>query len=86
MLPLVKKRVWVCQDGRRMTVVQMDDAHLANAIAAIERSKTGWRYRWLPRLYLERGIRRLKHGKRHQVRGEDWYRADPHRTGSAFRR
>lgn len=47
---------WVCRDGRRMKVEQMDDRHLANAIAKIERSRR-WRREWLPRLYLERDIR-----------------------------
>jgi hypothetical protein len=39
----------------------MDDAHLANAIAKIERSRR-WRREWLARLYLEQDIRRVQRG------------------------
>lgn len=51
---------WVCKDGRRMLIAEMADSHLANAIAMVERSKTAWRFQSLPRLYLERGLRKLK--------------------------
>lgn len=44
-----------------MKVGQMDDRHLHNAIAKIERSR-GWRKEWLPRLYLELEIRSLLRG------------------------
>lgn len=51
---------WVCRDGRVMHIGEMADGHLANAIAMIERGRNGWRMRYLPRLYLERGLRKLK--------------------------
>jgi hypothetical protein len=42
-----------------MRIGQMDDRHLANAIALIQRrARTGWRQSWLPRLKLEQEIRR----------------------------
>lgn len=50
--------IWVCKDGRRMHVKEMDDNHLANCIRKIERSR-GWRKHWLPRLLLEQEIRAL---------------------------
>lgn len=53
--------IWVCKDGRRMKVGDMDNAHLANAIAKIERSRR-WRREWLARLYLEQDIRRVQRG------------------------
>lgn len=51
---------WVCRDGRILHVGEMADSHLENAIAMVERSKSGWRMQFLPRLYLERGLRKLK--------------------------
>lgn len=51
--------IWICRDGRRIKVGQMTDSHLANAIAKIERSRTGWRREWLGRLKLEQVIRSL---------------------------
>lgn len=51
---------WVCRDGRVLQIGEMADGHLENAIAMIERSKSGWRMQFLPRLYLERGLRKLK--------------------------
>lgn len=55
--------IWVCKDGRRMLPGDMDDDHLQKCIDKIERSRA-WRKQWLPRLYLEQDIRRLKHGQR----------------------
>jgi len=51
--------LWVCRDGRAMRVAEMADGHPENAIAMIERGK-GWRMKILPRLYLERGLRKVK--------------------------
>jgi hypothetical protein len=39
-----------------MRVGDMDDKHLANSIARIER--LNWRRRWLPRLRLEQELRK----------------------------
>jgi hypothetical protein len=50
--------IWVCKDGRRMKVSEMEMSHLLNAIAKIERSRR-WRKEWLPRLHLEVTIRTL---------------------------
>lgn len=52
--------MWLCRDGRQMRVSEMADGHLENAIAMVERSKVGWRMQYLPRMYLERGLRKLK--------------------------
>jgi tRNA(Ile)-lysidine synthase TilS/MesJ len=52
-------RTWVCKDGRRMKVSEMDDSHLENAIRLVERCRR-WRRHWLGRLYLERDIRAIK--------------------------
>lgn len=57
--PHMHDPVWVTKDGRRMLVGQMDDKHLRNSIAKIERSRN-WRRHWLPRLYLELEIRKVK--------------------------
>lgn len=51
--------VWVCRDGKRMKVGEMDIFHLIRSINKIERSRR-WRKEWLPRLYLELDIRRIK--------------------------
>ena len=51
--------IWITRDGRRMHASEMDDRHLANAIAKIRRS-TNWRKHWLPRLLLEQLLRRIK--------------------------
>lgn len=48
--------IWICKDGRRLKVAQMDDHHLRAAIAMIERSRR-WRKCWLARLYLELEMR-----------------------------
>lgn len=37
----------------------MEQSHLMNSIRKIERSK-GWRKGWLPRLYLELEIRKVR--------------------------
>lgn len=44
--------IWVCRDGREMLISEMDDRHLANAIAMILRH-TKWRRRYLIRLEME---------------------------------
>lgn len=55
----MRDRVWTTQDGRRLLPGQMDDEHLQNCINKIERSRN-WRKGWLPRLYLEKDIRRVQ--------------------------
>lgn len=42
-----------------MKVHQMEDSHIANAIAKIQRSSKGWRREWLERLQLEQQIRNM---------------------------
>lgn len=56
----MKDRIWVCKDGHYMLVSQMATTHIRNAIAMIERSKKGWRRDFLPRLYLELDICKLR--------------------------
>lgn len=52
--------IWVCADGRRLLVSQMDDRHLHNCIAKIRRSRRGWRREYLERLEIELTIRAIK--------------------------
>lgn len=49
--------VWVTRDGRSLLISQMDTSHIVNCIAKINRSRTGWRAEYLPRLQLELDIR-----------------------------
>jgi hypothetical protein len=51
---------WLTRDGREMPIGTMSDSHLKNTIAMIERGRNTVHMQSLPRLYLERGIRRLK--------------------------
>jgi hypothetical protein len=55
----VKDPLWVCKDGKALRVKEMTDSHLANSIAKIQRSREGWRRKWLDRLLLEKEIRSL---------------------------
>lgn len=54
--------LWVCADGRKLLVSQLDDRHLANCIAKIRRHWPRWRAEYLPRLELELVIRQVKRG------------------------
>lgn len=52
---------WVCKDGRRIKVAEMNTDHINNAIRLILRCRR-WRRNMLPRLYLELEIRALQSG------------------------
>lgn len=52
--------VWVCKDGRKILVSNMEYSHLLNCIAKIQRSKTGWRKEYLNRLEIELTIRDIQ--------------------------
>lgn len=56
----MKDTVWICADGRKVLVSQMEYSHLLNCITKIRRSRTGWRQNYLPRLELELTIRSIK--------------------------
>jgi hypothetical protein len=53
-------KVWVTKDGRRFTPKEMDDQHLKNSIAKIERS-ANWRVRFLQALKQELASREVQH-------------------------
>jgi hypothetical protein len=53
-------RLWVCADGRALLVSQMEDRHLANCIAKILRSRSGWRREYLERLQIELVVRSIR--------------------------
>ena len=55
----MKDMIWICKDGRRMRITEMETSHIRNAIAMIERSVKGWRRSYLERLRLELEIRNL---------------------------
>jgi hypothetical protein len=67
----LRDRIWVTKDQQRLTVKEIDDAHLANIIAKIERDK--WRPRWLAAMKSE--VRRRKvlpvTGFKHQIQLEE---------------
>lgn len=51
--------IWITRTGQRLPISQLDDDHLANCIAKIERSRRGWRREYLERLKLEQEIRSI---------------------------
>ncbi len=53
-------RIWVTKNGQAIPVSKMETKHIVNSIAKIERDN--WRKSYLPRLYLELDIRKLKGG------------------------
>jgi hypothetical protein len=53
-------RVWVCRDGRRILVSQMETRHIINCIRMIQRKWPWWRAEYLARLELELFARTLK--------------------------
>lgn len=55
----MRDTLWVCKDGRRLPVTQMETSHVQNAINLIHR-KRGWRRGYLKRLELELLIRGLR--------------------------
>ena len=59
--------VWICRDGREMTVTEMTDAHINYSIAMIMRSQNRpkWRHHWLPRLVGEIERRMKENGEQY---------------------
>lgn len=51
---------WLCADGRRLLLSEMEVPHIRNAIARIRRLKMSWRPRALPALIAELERRGLK--------------------------
>lgn len=46
--------VWVCRDGRKMKVAEMETTHIMNSILKIKNSgEREWRIGWLPILEAE---------------------------------
>ena len=52
--------IWTTRGGTNLRISQMTTPHIQNAIAMIQRSRTGWRREYLERLQLELEIRNMK--------------------------
>jgi hypothetical protein len=50
---------WICKDGRRLHVFEMQTSHLFFAVRLIDRSGGAWRGRWRQRLVDEINNRKL---------------------------
>jgi hypothetical protein len=48
----VRTNIWICRDGRRMRIQEMETSHLLNSVAMIRR-RNGWRWEYLDLLLKE---------------------------------
>lgn len=55
----MREKLWLCQDGRAIRVGEMDEQHLKNAVAKIERGELPGREHWLPRMYMDLAARTM---------------------------
>jgi len=54
----MENKMWLCKDGRLLSISEMSDSHLHNSIELIRR-RNGWRMDYLPRMELEQQIRAM---------------------------